>query len=217
MWTPDGTHLTTVRARMTATDVLVSPANGTAGQEPLYGTGDILYAVSWTSDGQSLVLMRLGVRGASGLWKLDVAQKTIRPVMPPAAELGGRLSPDNKWIAFFSVVDGRWQLFVTSFPVPGARMQVSRDGAGEAVWSRSGKELFFRNGNQMLSAAVRAGTPFSMDAPRVLFEGNYVGGGGPGDVQYDVSKDDSRFLMMEEQAPNVLRFNVIQGWERFVK
>ena len=51
------------------------------------------------------------------------------------------------------------------FPVPGGKWLISTEGGIEPIWSRSGRELFYRNGDKMMaveiqsSATFRAGTP----------------------------------------------------------
>ena len=142
---------------------------------------------------------------------------TLRPlVQTPASEWGGRLSPDQRWLAYFSDFSGRYELYVTAFPGGGRTWQVSREGGGEVVWSRDGRELFFRSGYQLLAVRVKAGASWDWDPPKVLFEGGYYFGGGPGLVHYDVSPDGSRFLMIEDAVSGPPRFNVVQGWDRLV-
>jgi hypothetical protein len=67
--------------------------------------------------------------------------------------------------------------------------------AREAVWSRDGRELFYRHGSQMMSVRVPAGQQ-QPDSATVLFEGDYFAAGGPGIVNYDVASD-GRFLMLK--------------------
>ena len=149
---------------------------------------------------------------------LDLTRpRTLRPLLQtPASEWGGRLSPDQRWLAYFSDLSGRYELYVTAFPDGGRRWQVSREGGGEVFWSRDGRELFFRNGNQLLSVSVKGGATFDWEPSRVLFEGGYYFGGGPGLVHYDVSPDGTRFLMIEDAGCDVPRLNVVQGWDRLV-
>jgi hypothetical protein len=153
------------------------------------------------------------VSNGGDLWTLDIASKTLRPlVQRPKQDFGGRLSPDGRWLAYFSDYSGRYQLYVTSFPDADQRWQVSQDGGHEAVWSRDGRELFFRNGRKLLVAAVRPGKTFEWDPPRVLFEGDFYTGGGPGNEHYDVTPDGKHFLMLAVPPPGTPRLNVYQGW-----
>ena len=142
-------------------------------------------------------------------------ERTPRPVIRTTAAEYGRLSPDGKWLAFVSDQTGRFELYVTPFPALGARAQVSTGGAREPVWARDGRELFYRNGNQLLAVTVHAGTTFKWDPARVLFEGVFHSFGGPGNQSYDVSPDGRRFLMLEPVTPTP-RLDVVQGWRQLV-
>jgi DNA-binding SARP family transcriptional activator/Tol biopolymer transport system component len=214
IWTPDGKRLTFRRRSITGLDVYSRAADGTDGPELLFGNGNPVWPAAWTRDMRTLVVMQHDtVTNGGDLWTLDVASTTLRPlVRSPASEFGGRLSPDGRWLAYFSDGSGRYELFVTPFPDAGRRWQVSRNGASEAVWSRDGRELFFRNGKEFLVAAVRPGANFDSDPPRVLFEGNFEGGHGPGVNNYDVSPDGRYFLIIEVPPPRAAGLNVFQGW-----
>jgi serine/threonine-protein kinase len=211
IWTRDGVGLTYGRTNGAAADLYTQPADGSGNAELLFANGDQLYPSDWTRDG-TLVVMSRG--NLSTLSLMD--RKALHPLVNTSAnEWGGCLSPDEHWLAYFVVEGGRSELYVTPFPGGGPKWQISRDGAREAVWSRSGRELFFRNGKQMLVAAVHPGATFAWDPPRVLFEGDYVlGGGGPGNVDYAVSADDKRFLMFRPPVLGTPRLNIIQGWDR---
>ena len=47
------------------------------------------------------------------------------------------ISPDGKWMAYTSDETGRPEIYASSFPVPGARIPVSRAGGHGAVWGLS--------------------------------------------------------------------------------
>jgi Tol biopolymer transport system component/tRNA A-37 threonylcarbamoyl transferase component Bud32 len=215
VWTPDGERLTVSRTNGSRFDLYSLRADGSGGSDSLFANGALLWPAAWTRDSRTLVVMQGDSLGGD-LWVLDPAdRRSLRPlVRTPAGEWGGRLSSDERWLAYFSDVSGRYELYVTAFPDGGRRWQVSREGASEAVWSRDGRELFFRNGDQLFAVPIKAGATFDWDPPRVLFEGSYHRGGGPGSVQYDVSPDGTRFLMIEDAAAAAPRFNVVQGWDR---
>jgi hypothetical protein len=118
-------------------------------------------------------------------------------------------------LAYFSNATGRNELSVARFPGGSLRWQVSRNGGREAVWSRDGRELFYRNGDELLVVGVKPvkdGEPFAWEPPRVLFKGPYLQFGGAGYVHYDVSADGQRFLMIDEASPQSPVLNVVQGW-----
>ena len=100
-------------------------------------------------------------------------------------------------MAYTSDQSGTAEVWVRPFPGPGAPVRVSPDGGRDAVWSRDGKELFYRNGLKILSARVVPDVTFRVEAPRALFEGGFDPGSERG---YDVAPD-GRFVMIENE-PN---------------
>jgi hypothetical protein len=59
-------------------------------------------------------------------------------------------------------------------------------------WARSGRELFYRHADMVMTVDVELGGVFRASKPRVLFEGRYQPG-------YDVAPD-GRFLMVKPPA-----------------
>jgi hypothetical protein len=130
-----------------------------------------------------------------------------------ATEWGARLSPDDRWMAYTSNESGHWEVYVKPFPGPGARRQISTDGGAEIVWSRNGRELFYRNGTKLMAVDIETQPAFSAGAPHVLFEGSFVRGQ-PGLPGYDVSLDGRRFLMVKpDEAEATQRpIHVVINW-----
>ena len=54
-------------------------------------------------------------------------------------------------------------------PAPGNKFPISTSGGTEPVWSRDGKELFFRHGDEMMAVAIELQGAFSAGAPRLAF------------------------------------------------
>ena len=101
---------------------------------------------------------------------------------------------------------------MTPFPGGGAKWKVSTDGGEEAVWARSGRELFYRAGNKMMAVSIGAGSEPNPGKPEVLFERVYVRCC-PGLPQYDVTPDGRGFYMIQD-APEVTRsgLSVVLNW-----
>src|ERR1019366_1716402 len=69
-------------------------------------------------------------------------ERKLRPFLQTQfGEGSARFSPDGRWVAYHSDESGRFEIFVRSFPGPGARWQISTEGGRESRWSRSGREL----------------------------------------------------------------------------
>ncbi len=106
-------------------------------------------------------------------------------------------------------------MYVTSFPSGQGKWQISTEGGTELCWNPKGRELFWRKGDKLLSAAVEGKTTLMVGRPRVLFSGFMHGY--PGLPLYDVSRDGQRLLMLKESeaesAPSQLNvvLNLFEG------
>ena len=65
----------------------------------------------------------------------------------PFDQVYGAFSPDGRSIAYASNESGQFDVYVDSFPKPGARVRVTTAGGTEPRWSHDGRELFFRRGS----------------------------------------------------------------------
>ena len=62
----------------------------------------------------------------------------------------GRLpSPDGRYLAYSGDESGRFEIYLVPFPGPGPKRQLTTEGGEEPVWSRDGRELFYRSGTVM--------------------------------------------------------------------
>lgn len=126
---------------------------------------------------------------------LDSARTRHPYLQSPAAERVAALSPDGRWLAYSSDESSRDEIYVRSFPDPGAKVQVSLDGGTEPRWSRDGREVFYRTGDRMMVAAVRTRPAFSVAARTELFRGTFPSS--PVHAQYDVAPDGRHLLMTQ--------------------
>jgi hypothetical protein len=86
--------------------------------------------------------------------------------------------------------------------------QISTDGGAPPVWGPDGRELFYRNGQQMIRVAIGEGPSFKRGPSSVLFTGSYLGGPGR---RYDLAPDGKRFLMIEASSPRD-ELIVVSNW-----
>ena len=98
-------------------------------------------------------------------------------------------------------------MYVVSFPEIRGKRQVSADGGGTPIWSASGDELFFWNGDTLLVSQVSIGASFDAETPRPLFVLPGLRRG------YDVTADGQRFLvnMRNPDAP-AREIHVVENW-----
>ncbi len=132
----------------------------------------------------------------------------------PSNEGAPAFSPDGRWLAYQSDDTGRTEIYVRPFPGPGAKWQISTEGGTGPVWARNGHELFYRNGDKMMAAAVETKPTFAPAKPKLLFEARYEPAFYTFVANYDVSLDGQRFLMTKssEQEAAATQINVVLNW-----
>ena len=175
-----------------------TPVDGNESPEllwPLEGGGD---PSSFTPDGNTLSFYQSTAATGADVWTLSLgSEPTARPLLNgPFNERVAVFSPDGDWIAYVSDESGRDEVYVQPYPGPGRKWAISTAGGREPVWSHDGRELFFRNGEQMLTVDVEIGESFALGQPRVLFE-----------APYDLTSVSNQFY---DVAPNGERFVMIQ-------
>jgi serine/threonine-protein kinase len=120
-------------------------------------------------------------------------------------------SPDGQWIAYVSDESGGVDVYVEPHPGPGPRTKISIGGGFQPVWSRDGKELFYRSGTKMMVAVTIETEPeLKVTGYKELFDWKYLSCGIC--QTYDVAPD-GRFLMIRDpEGPPIQRINVVLNW-----
>jgi len=191
VWTPDGRRL----IYSSNDDLWWIAADGSGRPESLLVANGNRFAGSVTADGRALVFQeaaseRQGIRSMV----FDSAPASRLLIPGTFGESAPALSPDGKWLAYQSDETGRMEVYVRPYPGPGARVSVSLHGGTEPVWGHSGRELFFRSGDSLMTAAVALSPAFAVTGLRGLFAGSFTSG----DTyrEYDVAPDDQQFIML---------------------
>ncbi len=79
------------------------------------------------------------------------------------------------------------------------------------MWAATGRELFYRNGDRMLTVSMM-GDPPRAGTPRLVFEGPYDRDNAFGYPNYDVTADGDRFLMLLSDQEGPTRLRVVLNW-----
>lgn len=90
-----------------------------------------------------------------------------------------------------------------------ARQQLTVDGGRAAIWSRDGREIFYRFGGSVFAVRVDTARGLSAGKPARLFDGRFV----LEFLDYDVAPD-GRFLMIKPADEELAspRLNVVLNW-----
>jgi dipeptidyl aminopeptidase/acylaminoacyl peptidase len=119
---------------------------------------------------------------------------------------GPAFSPDGRWLAYYSNESGRNEVYVRAFPSPasgqGGKWQISNGGGAVPRWSRTGHQLVYQNGDQLMTVGYTVdGATFVADRPRVWLAAL----GGAGGDNWDLSPDGTRVVAVipdgSEKAP----------------
>ena len=172
---------------------------------------------SWFSDGQGLVYSARATNatGTQGdIWIFSVGGESEPFLATPFNERAPRLSPNRQWLAYVSDQSGADRVYVQPFPQGGRVIPVSSGNGTEPVWSRDGRELFYRDGDQIMAVGLEVGSDFVVGRPEVLFRREYgADPAGNGQPNYDVALDGQRFLMtgraVGDDAP---KLNIVLNW-----
>jgi eukaryotic-like serine/threonine-protein kinase len=78
---------------------------------------------------------------------LKGARKLVPILTGKFDESSPRISPDGKWLAYYSAESGRRQLYVSPFPALDRKWQVAEEEFVRSEWSPDGRELFVDNAN----------------------------------------------------------------------
>jgi Tol biopolymer transport system component/predicted Ser/Thr protein kinase len=234
-WTPDGGWITYACNKSGPMSMFWKPADGSGEARQLLPGGNSQFPESWSPDGRTLAFTELSPETGGDIYTLSVGgppsatsaaaappdgesmydSTAVTPfVVTPYYERSPRFSPDGKWIAYASDESGQYEIYIRPFPGPGGVSVISTEGGRAPVWSRGGSEIFFVNGDCMVSVDIRTEPELRVGRPETLFVGGFDTN--PAEVQnYDISLDGRSFIMVEgveEAAPD--RIQVVVNWLR---
>jgi len=223
LWTPDGKRIAFWSAREGKYNAYWKSADG-AGKDELLNVSSANVPGSWTDGGKTLVLTGWREGYASGIGMLSMERVPKFKILLDEVyhESQPQISPDGRWMAYTSYESGSDEIYIRPFPdVNAGRRQISRNGGDSPLWSRDGREIFYRNGNSDIAVSVKTSPTLIFETPRTLFQGTYVSrvnSPGSWDLEtWDISPDGKRFLMIKESsaggtggAPR--KINIVLNW-----
>ena len=221
VWRPDG------RAVAIGFHTVDHPPNlrllsmdGSGTREPLLESELTQFPTSWSPDGDRLAYIERSLETGRDIWILQL-EGDKRPIpfqATPFEETHAMFSPDGEWLAYVSDETGRSEVYVRALNGT-EKHQVSSGGGTEPVWARNGRELFYLNGNKMMTVAVETQPTFRPGATQLLFQkASAEDPFSQLNATYDVSPDGRRFLMVEPVDPfRATEITLVLNWFQELK
>ena len=148
----------------------IQPTSGSGTQEKLQTPKSFGTVTSWSLNGRYVFFMVQNNATRQDIYYVDLnGDKKLTPfIQSPANDMAAVLSPNNKWLAYTSDESGRPEIYVTSFPEPGGKWQVSNGGGGSASWSADGKQIYYTIGDKLMMVPIQNVETFQFGAPTAL-------------------------------------------------
>ena len=217
VWSPDGKRIMFASSRSGMFRLYVKNADGSEDEKllPLDPSDDAdEYPTSWSPDGSHFLYDRDAE--LTRLWLGEMPEMRTS-ALPAGSETrkNAQFSRDGKWMAYTSNENGKWEIYVTSFPDLRGKWQVSNNGGTQPRWRGDGKELFYiASDGQMMASPVTTGEHFDAASPQPLFPARVreqVAGSEL--AMYDVTRDGQRFLINTQmETTDKQPMTVVLNW-----
>ena len=210
VWSPTGDRVAYISEQGGGFNTFVVAADGSGSVQQLTFAPDLRTGpTSWSVD--NVLALEQGPMGQRDILMLSMDDKgEPQPfLVGEFHERGGMFSPDGRWLAFTSNRSGEDEVWVKPYPGDHPPVPISIGGGNEPVWSRDGRELFYRNGDRLMAVPIETTPVFRAGQPMLLFRGDYTYGYQDWTHNYDVAAD-GRFLMVKEGP--VPKLQVIMNW-----
>jgi hypothetical protein len=191
-------------------DLYTMAANGAGEMTPLLKRPYAQHPLGVAPDGSVVYSENHPVTGRD-LWILSPDGRTRALAVTPYIEGSANFSPDGRYLAYVSDESGRNEVYAVPVEGEGGRAMISINGGTGPVWSRDGRELFYRAGDDLVSVQVQTSGALVLGERRKLldlsaFEPAYF-------HEFDVSADGRRFLLIRaEPGARPTRLDVILNW-----
>ncbi len=222
IWSADGSTLyfdifdSANRKRMR-----VVPADGSQPEKVLFESENDALPTDVTADGKWLLYEEgnrpKGIAPALKAFPLVSGLQGFTVLDQVALNSNARLKPStNDWLAYEVDQSGRSEIYLTRFPHPGAKYQVSQTGGTQTVWSKDGKKLYYLDTlRRMVAVEIHStGDSVQIGSPKTLFQTGIrhsISTEG-----YDVSRD-GKFLIVNSITESTAPVVLVTNWDAELK
>jgi serine/threonine protein kinase len=213
LWMPDGSEIIFTSGREGNFNLYSKAVSGIGDAEQVLITNETKNPMSISPDGQFLVYSAVGIDTGMDLWVITLGDGSDPFPFANGEFFEGQaeISPDGRWLAYTSDESDRFEIYVSPFPGPGRKRQVSTGGGGNPRWRRDGAELFYlASGGKLMAASVNgSGNDFLVKSEVELFE---LPRQAAINTDYDVTSDGERFLFNVVSEDSFEPINLMINW-----
>ncbi|MFN7936902.1 MAG: protein kinase [Bryobacteraceae bacterium] len=197
VWSPDGTKIAYSEGQGNQATLRVRNANGSGASELLWQSPNGKFTLDWSDAAGALLYSEISTKTKLDIYALPMSgdRKPVAVLKNEFNEQSAVFSPDGKYIAYVSDESGRSEVYVQTYPLSGAKWQVSNGGGSSPRWRKDGREMFYLNEGSLMAVDVAPGAGFRLGAPVKLFSVAIRADAMETNERYAVSADGQRFLL----------------------
>jgi hypothetical protein len=176
------------------------------------------WPTDWSADGRWVLVQRPETATGYDISAIDVEHgNALQPVVQTGGnDWQGRLSRDQRWLAYTSDVTGRPAVYVRPFMRDGETVPVSGAGGTQPRWRSDGHELYYvsDDGSVYAVSLKVSGDRLTADVPTRLFSVRFPANAmGPFGNSYLPAAQGARFLVAETVGDDRLgEIAVLVNW-----
>lgn len=214
IWSPDGRFVAYTTGRKLVGDTIQSIAvmevdgDGEARSLLFDTTASNIYPVCWSPSGEYIICNR-DRTGNNDIVMLSPTNPSQWIELRNAEfdEGFASVSPDGRWLAYQSNETGQAEVYITTFPTPGRKWQVSKDRGQFPQWRDGGGQLTFQTAAAIAVVNVDAtGASLKFSEPRELFRVR------PGLSFSNANANGTLFMFREALNSGSLEIHFVTDW-----
>jgi Tol biopolymer transport system component len=210
IWAPDSTRVAFTSNREGHFDLYQKAASGIGSEVLVLADDNEKYPTAWLPNRNAIMFWTFDENGTRlSLASLE-GEEAPETVLDGSVNQG-RLSPDGRWLAYYSGQSGRLEVYVVPYPEASDRWQVSINGGSYPRWTRGGREILFAGpDNRLMSVAVEPrGNRLSVQTPVPLFDVRPVT---PRSFFAPAPEGDRVLVNMQQSDSRSTSITVVQSW-----
>ena len=204
-WAPDSSAVAYAKHQgPNRFEVSLKPLDNALSERTILNNSKDSWPMAWLPKSTELLLARTLDGGRCEAVVMNISSGAIQQFLPASDGLfhSASFSPDGKWVAYDKGVDGRYELYIASFPNPSVSYRITKEGGSSPKWRSDGRVYFLGADEKLYSVAVtQTNGALKFGDPRSLFHPPILSA--PWDRNsFDISRDGTRVLVNSSSSSN---------------